>query len=135
MRNKLYVVSWLLLICSLAFNIYCFIEKGDIDKEFASIDHDFKAEIGRIASGISQNDINLAIEHASKADALRKYTSFNDANMANYPAVMVTLLNNLRSTGSLINNKEEIVNLLTELSHQPSHKKNADELLKLMNEN
>jgi len=130
----------ILLILSLFFHGYQLFLLKKEEAISNKIDGDFKASISRIASPLNDKDINkyiIAIEHASKANALSKYTSYakDDSFVIGYTADLINSFRNLYINKKDIKNSTEIINLISHLSKNPNDKETASHLLLLLNSN
>lgn len=105
------------------------------------IDLDFKASIGRISDSLAAvTDGNYvgyltAIEHASKANALSKYSSYNkeNSNITGTTSELINEFRNLYASQKNLADKERLMQGFQQLSAEPNHRETMDNILMLLN--
>lgn len=137
-RKRAFIVA-AALILSLVLNGYFISTLKKNNQE--SIDTDFIAAIGRISGTIdSVTNSNyegyiFAIEHASKAYALSKYTSYhNNSIIPGVTAEFIHLFRNLYANKKPLISKEEIREVFTSISANPDNIALYDQAMELLNQ-
>ncbi|MCP1311188.1 hypothetical protein [Paenibacillus tyrfis] len=129
------------LIASLALNVYLIKNQMTTNNKQQKIDLDFKASIGRISGSLdSVTDGNYtgyltAIEHASKANALSKYSSYNHetSNITGTTSELINQFRNLYASQKNLADKERLMHSFQQLSADPNHRETMDNILMLLN--
>ncbi|MBU7320957.1 hypothetical protein [Paenibacillus oleatilyticus] len=129
------------LIASLALNVYLIKNQMTSNNKQQKIDLDFKASIGRISGSLdSVTDGNYtgyltAIEHASKAHALSKYSSYNHetSNITGTTSELIHQFRSLYANQKNLTDKERLLQGFQQLSADPNNRETMDDLLMLLN--
>lgn len=117
------------LIVSLALNVYLKNQMTSNNKQ-QKIDLDFKASIGRISGSLdAAGDGNYtgyltAIEHASKAHALSKHSSYNHetSNITGTASEIINQFRNLYASQKNLSDKERLLQGFQQLSADPNNR-------------
>ncbi|MCM3269879.1 hypothetical protein [Paenibacillus elgii] len=129
------------LIASLALNVYLFKYQMNWNNKQQKIDLDFKASIGRISGSLDAvGDGNYtgyltAIEHASKAHALSKHSSYNHetSNITGTTSELINQFRNLYASQKNLADKERLIQGFQQLSAEPNNRETMDNILMLLN--
>ncbi|GLI08430.1 hypothetical protein YDYSG_44610 [Paenibacillus tyrfis] len=136
MKMSKFILS-ICLIVSLALNVYLIKNQMISNNKQQKIDLDFKASIGRISGSLDAvGDGNYtgyltAIEHASKAHALSKHSSYNheSSNITGTTAELINQFRSLYANQKNLADKERLMQGLAE----PNNRETMDNILMLLN--
>ncbi len=128
------------LAASLALNVYLLKHQMNWNNTQQKIDLDFKASIGRISGSLAAvtdgNDVGYltAIEHASKANALSKYSSYNKEtnNITGTTSELINQLRNLYVNRKNLADKDRLMNLLEQFAADPSNRDTINNIFILL---
>ncbi|WP_152570651.1 hypothetical protein [Paenibacillus tyrfis] len=78
----------------------------------------------------------LAIEHASKANALSQFSSYPpEANLTGITAELINEFRNLNIKQKKLADKEELMTLFQKLSSDPTNREISERIIKLLQKN
>lgn len=134
MKKKYRIILVVLIVLLFGFILRKYDNLSDEMKwKQERIDTEFSAEIGRISSGIIENEVPdiLTIAHAYKVSALAKHTSFETRNVR-YATTLADAIRDKHIMNMPIHNAEQINQMLMQLSANPENRSLAEEMILLI---
>lgn len=128
-KNILLVIS---LITVLLLSVFIIVQNNNNEKKHTTMEQNFRSELGRISGAIKENNLDIALEHAVRADSLYPYIEIFDNSHVNYTAILVSELRTIIQRDAELLNADTLSSYLIELSSDPVNNHTATKLLQLL---
>lgn len=121
-----------LLTIVLLLSVFTIVQNNNNEKKRTTIEQNFRSELGRIGGAIKENNLDIALEHAIRADSLYPYIEKFDNSHVNYTAILVSELRTIIQRDAELLYADTLSSYLTELSSDPVNNQTATKLLELL---
>ncbi|WP_106766751.1 hypothetical protein [Paenibacillus faecalis] len=124
------IILTILFVFLLGANLVQYHIHSENKKEQLTINSDFAAAIGRISAGLEEGKPPsiISLEHAFKASALEKYTTYNKSKIR-FISILANTLRHEYLNNQPISHVEKIQESLMQLSNNPEDRELADNII------